>query len=639
VPAEQARSPTIRRVTHDHEHDVRERAAHVAFAFVASLLLWLLGLRVSDGAPNPDVAAAFPLAILIATSFGSLALVAAAWRGTGGRAPVWSARRALALDAATLLGAAAWLLALGSGPWTREAGGASVVCITALRLLPGMIAATLRAPAWLAFVVALGAYAALAVWLPAASLPLGDQVLYLLGAEQLRRGTLDAGIDPQLFRELVTFAPGPEATGTGVAPTPFGPRSIQGYAMQLVLLPGWALAGRIGAHLTMAVVMAWASCQTFLILRDLSTRRAWSIRSGEATALLPRGVAGSAWILTSFAAPLSSVATHIYPNALSAAVLATAFRLGFTAEIRRPALAAGVLALTLFLTPRDGIALLVLLPFLLRVRADRARVAITAGAVAVVAAAVGALVYGLPVPYAGYTYGISQAQALTQESSITPRFWVNLPAILFDRTFGLAGTAPWVFIGLLGLVPLLRLERASHPDPTAPPILLPAALAVGLSVMALSFVRLWEGGYAPPNRYLGGLLPLWAPFVAFGLAIASGRMRVERRGALVDPAPAGRALRAIAAVAILMSVVATVILAAIPTTALNSAFEHKVRDAITAFFVVDPLGWLPSFQPTTPDWALGAYLRLVPGLAIAAGLAWAGWRVAKLLLMPVRSRE
>lgn len=615
-------------------------AAHLAFASVSSLLLWLLALRVAGGAPNADVAAAFTLAILIATSFGSLALVAAALRGTGGRAPVWSARRSMAHDAATFVAAAVWLLVLGLGPWTREAGGISVVCITALRLSPGAIAvATLRAPAGLAFVVALGAYAALAVWLPAASLPLGDQVLYLLGTEQLRRGTLDAVIDPQLFRDLVTFLPGPEASGTGVAPTALGPRSIQGYSMQVVLLPGWAMAGRIGAHLTMAVVAAWASYQTLLTLRDLATRRAWSIGSGQASALLPRGVAGWAWILTTFAAPLSSMATHIYPNALSAAILATAFRLGFSAEDRRPAIAAGVLALTLFLTPRDGLVLFVLLPFLLWVRTDRARVAIAAGAVAAAAVAFGALVYGMPVPYAGYTFGVQQAQTLTQESSVTPRFWVNLPAILFDRTFGFAGTAPWVFVGLLGLVPLLRLERASRPYPTRPPILLPAALAVGLSVAALSFIRLWEGGYAPPNRYLGGLLPLWAPFVAFGLAIASGRMRVERRGALVDPAPAGWALRAFTGIAILMSVAATVILSGIPTTALNSAFEHKVRDAIAAFFVIDPLGWLPSFQPTTPDWALAAYLRLGPALAIAAGLAWAGWRVARLLLVPVRSRE
>ena len=44
---------------------------------------------------------------------------------------------------------------------------------------------------------------------------------------------------------------------------------------------------------------------------------------------------------------------------------------------------------------------------------------------------------------------------------------------------------------------------------------------------------------------------------------------------------------------------------------------------------VDPLGWLPSFQPTTPDWWIAAYLRLVPALLLVALLAVLGWRRAR----------
>ncbi|MGH2379016.1 MAG: hypothetical protein ACRDGT_11135, partial [Candidatus Limnocylindria bacterium] len=645
---------------------------HAALAVGGTFVLWRAALRVAQGAPDDAVAAAFPMAVLIATAFGSLAALAAGREKAAAMAPgseevagtapahptrPRSAARMLALDAATLGGAAWWLFVLTLAPWTRELGGVSLVLIAAARLAPGALAvATLRAPSWLAFVVALGGYGALAAWLPAASLPFGDQVHYLLAAEQLRLGSLEAGGGAELFRSLVGFAPGPADVATHVADTPLGPRPIQGYALQLLLLPGWAVAGRLGAHLTMAAVAAWASWQTFLILRDLhrgahfDTRREGSgggaqldpslegQREGlSASSLLPAAVAGWTWVLASFTAPMALLATHLYPNMLGAALIATAFRAGFTAPVRRPALAAGVLALTLFLTPRDGVALLVLLPFLLwpgarraagslvsRLRRPDRSVVIATGVVALVAVVLNAALYGLPLPYAGYAFGTAQAQALTQEPSITPRFWIGLPAILFDRTLGLAGSAPWAFVGLLGLVPLLRLEQGlRRHDPEARAVLLPAALTVGLSVLALSFFRLWEGGYAPPNRYFVDVLPLWTPFVAAGLVLASGRLRVERAGRLVKVTP-GAVVRALVAVLLFASALMTVVLAGVPMTALNTAFDHQFRDAMARILGLDPLAWLPSFQPVRPDWYVVAYLRLVPALAFAAGLVLLG---------------
>src|SRR5207247_472178 len=90
------------------------------------------------------------------------------------------------------------------------------------------------------------------------------------------------------------------------------------------------------------------------------------------------------------------------------------------------------------------------------------------------------------------------AQTPTAEPSLTFRVWVGLPAILYDRTFGVAGSAPWLFIGALGAAAALRARRD----------LMPAAVAIAVSLLALSVYRYWEGGYAPPARYMVEVVPL-----------------------------------------------------------------------------------------------------------------------------------
>jgi hypothetical protein len=64
----------------------------------------------------------------------------------------------------------------------------------------------------------------------------------------------------------------------------------------------------------------------------------------------------------------------------------------------------------------------------------------------------------------------------------------------------------------------------------------------------------------------------------------------------------------------------------VPTTALNTAFDDKLQDLLDAMFGASPIGWLPSFQPTTRDWYVGAYLRAVPAIAAVAALVWLGNR-------------
>lgn len=611
------------------------RALHSGYAALAGILLWRAAQPLFATSPQLS---AFPAAVLVASGAGSLLAIAAG-------ATVWSPRRALVADLVTFAASAWWIFVISLGPWSRDLAGISVVLVTAARLAPGVLAvATARAPAWIGFAAALAAYVPLALWLPTASLPFGDQVHYLLGADRLRSGSLDASIDQGLFRSLIGVDPSEADRATHVADTPLGPRPVQGYAMSVLLLPGWAVAGALGAHLIVALVAAWVSLQTLLILRDTVGGQRGAAGSDPLAAVaagsptdesVRPAIVGWTWLLASFLPPLPLLATHLYPNAVGAALIATAFREGFTAPVRRPALAGALLAATLFLTPRDGLALLVLLPFLLRPAQQRWGVAVATAAVAALAVAANGLAYGLPAPYAGYAFGTAQAQGLTHEPSITPTFWVALPAILFDRTFGLAGSAPWVFVGLLGLVPALRADRAR---------LLPAALAVGASALALSFYRYWEGGYAPPGRYFVEVLPLWAPFVAYGLAVALGA--TSRAGAprvAAEAAGTGEALpllrwsrtrlaavaiTTVVAIAVASSALASLLLNAIPTLALNTAFDHQLREAFARVLGLDPLGWLPSFQPVRADWYVAAYLLLTPAVAIAAGLIAYGRHVS-----------
>ena len=83
--------------------------------------------------------------------------------------------------------------------------------------------------------------------------------------------------------------------------------------------------------------------------------------------------------------------------------------------------------------------------------------------------------------------------------------------MLFDRVFGIAGVAPWLFIAVVGIPAALRANRR---------VFAPAAITLGVSLLGLSLYHFWEGGYAPPARYFVDVLPLVAPFVAYGLAVS-----------------------------------------------------------------------------------------------------------------------
>ena len=238
-------------------------------------------------------------------------------------------------------------------------------------------------------------------------------------------------------------------------------------------------------------------------------------------------------------------------------------------------------------------------------RRDFPKFAIGAAAVAAVAAASNAVIYGVPLPYVGYFLAVVyprgvSSDAVTSISFLSAEFWIALPGMLFDRTFGIAGVAPWIFIGVIGIPAALRAHGRA---------LAPAAVTIGLSLVGLSLYHYWEGGYAPSARYFVDVLPLAAPFVAYGLAVTRDWWMRIFTGLLIG-----------------LSTVLTLVLCAMPSRALNDAFQQQGNEVLDQILGLNPLGWLPNFVPLTPDWYVSAYLRLVPAILIVALFVWYGWR-------------
>ncbi|HUQ16430.1 MAG TPA: hypothetical protein VM070_01435 [Candidatus Saccharimonadales bacterium] len=528
---------------------------------------------------------AFLVAIPIASVGASLLAIAIGLR-TG------DTRRSFIGDLWGLGGAFLAAMILATGYQTREVVGLLFVAVLALRLLPSAVAIARgrERSVLLAFVAALLFYAPLALWSGAATSAQGDQPHYLLAADALTHGRFDLGpeyADPTLFTTLSGVPLARADIEAHLVPNGDGQRLLQGYGLAAVITPGWALAGKNGALLMLALVGALVSAHILQLCRETI---------GDARA------AGATWLIASALVPLSNVTTVIYPNVVGAAAIVVAYRYLFTAPIRRPVVAGLAAAVTLLLTPRDGVVIVFLIPFVLFAgRAIAVRFLLTLASAFAAVAAFDLVVYGLPLPYAGYVLGLA-GPLPDGLPALRFRPDVGLGGILFDRAFGLAGSAPWVFAGLAGVATALR--------SSARRAVLPGLFAVGASIGALSVYRLWEGGYAPANRYLVDVLPLWAPFVAAALGSRDRRTLV------------------IVAPLLGLSALASFLLLAIPNLAFSGVETARLVEALDVMLPFDPFGWLPSFEVSA---ALGgAWLRSLPLLLICALLLGQGARRARV---------
>ena len=559
---------------------------HAAVAALAAIAL----LRATQEAwlaeviADADARVVFQLALPLASAAASVLSVALGLRGAG------LARRAAITDLAGIAAAFGALALLAVGPETREIVGLLFVVVLVARLLPSalLVVHGVERSVVVVFAVSLLFYAPLAVWSGATTAAQGDQPHYLLAADALAHGSFDLGpeyADPSRFEALALTPLGRGDVDTHVVAAERGGRLIQGYALSALIAPGWAIAGRAGTLLLVAVIGAFLSVQLLLFCVETAGDRLASRVS---------------WALAAFLAPLSTLATILYPNIVGALALLLAYRWLFSAPTRRPLLAGAAGAVLLLLTPRDAIGLAVLVPFAFTAGRGIAFRFVGVLIVAVVAISLfDAALYGVAAPYAGYISSLDASQRLDGVPTLRLRPDIGLGGMLFDRAFGLAGSAPWVFLGLAGIGPALRRRAA----------LLPALAAIAASLAALSIYRLWEGGWSPPNRYFVEVLPLWAPFIALGL---------RRPGPL---------LAAIAALLVGLGAFVSVLFLAIPNLQFNLVDTAQVITALDRILILDPLGLLPSFEDPA---AIGpALLRSVPLVAAGAALVVAGFRRAR----------
>ena len=462
---------------------------------------------------------------------------------------------------------------------------AVVVC----RLLPSalLIVRGVERSALAVFTLSLAFYAPVALWSGVATAAQGDQPHYLLAANALAHGSVD--LEPEYgsgqFTALSGTLLGRADIETHQVLPERGGRLVQGYALSAVIAPGWAVAGRAGALLVMALAGALFSVQLLLLCVE-------TVGDEVASRI--------AWALAAFLAPVATLATVVYPNLIGALALILVYRWLFSAPVKRPIAAGLAGAMLLLLTPRDAVALVALIPFAFALgRPAVTRFAVTLGVAVLLISIADVALYGIALPYAGYVLGTDAAQRLDGVPSLRPRPDIGLGGMLFDRAFGLAGSAPWIFLGLAGIGPALRRRRTT----------LPALTIVVVSLAALSIYRLWEGGWAPPNRYFVEILPVWTPFIAFGLR-RSGRVLTGFAGALIA-----------------LGVAVSFLFLAVPNLEFNDTVSARVVAALDRILVLDPLGLLPSFEDAS---AIGpALLRSVPLVLAAAALVLVGLRRAR----------
>lgn len=371
--------------------------------------------------------------------------------------------------------------------------------------------------------------------------------------------------------------------------------SLHYIGLPLVILPGFAAAGVLGARVT-CIVIALLVC-------------AMTLRLAARVAGL--GPAAAAVLLLGLSAPFVLCAGAIYPDLLSALLVLLAYDALDASEMGRGRALGLGLALAAMpwvhvkLIPIVCVYLLGAVVALWRQQRRRRREARRlvprqprAGQRGRGVAPVGTvalLALGLPVLslaglslYSYLLYGSPSPAAPYQE----PAFFTGAPLSgllgqLFAQGNGLLGTAPFLLLALPGMVALWRRDRT-----TALKIFL---ITVPFWIATLTY-REWWGGDAPPLRFLLPMLPLWS----IGIAVLLAHLRTL----------------AAASVAGIFAALTLALTAAIPVAA---RFGWPLQNGTGALLIAlgrqwgFPLTpWLPAFQETYHGLGIWHDARLIP---------------------------
>jgi hypothetical protein len=282
-------------------------------------------------------------------------------------------------------------------------------------------------------------------------------------------------------------------------------------ALPLALVPGYALAGRLGALITLNLAAVAAAMAVFEL------------------ALMLGSLAGAiyAWAFFLFSAPIVAFSGEAFPEILGAAVAAWAAVLAIRWDAggsRRSLLGAGLLIAILpwvcvrYWVVGAGLSLGTLLAAVRKSRTDVGVSFLLLGVPVALSLVVFAwfdhVHFGTLIPNAGYV------AVADKHPQFFRRPEIGLSGLLFDRAFGLFPVAPFFVAG--GALLALRREWTR-----AAILVIPFACCL----VFMSFSRFWFGGWTPPARYLVVALGLIAPACAIVLSNARSRWWLWALGA------------------------------------------------------------------------------------------------------------
>lgn len=277
--------------------------------------------------------------------------------------------------------------------------------------------------------------------------------------------------------------------------------------ISVLLVPGYAVGGRLGAMIELNLVGALAALGMFVLALQVGA----TVRGALA-----------AWALFAFTSPLVVFSSQIFPEIAGAACSVWAM-IGFTRVVKDDRWSVLVLVGTLLgLLPWFSlrfwdISAPLFLIIALYVVAHRRRegwIVVSKRLLMLLLPLVLSLIafaifdmryYGIVIPNAG---GI-----LLGSQQVRQSYWLfnqkGVLGLLFDRAYGLLTAAPVYIIAVAGAVVLWR-HKSTKERWVNITILVVSALCTLLPGLNMW----WFGGWSPPSRYLVSTVVLWAPLAA-----------------------------------------------------------------------------------------------------------------------------
>jgi hypothetical protein len=341
----------------------------------------------------------------------------------------------------------------------------------------------------LLFVTGFAFFAFLSTRWPGAAGPQGDEPQYLLLAHSLLTdGDVDLA-DEFAHKDYGAFFAGELEPHTSPLTRPGRAYSIHTPGLAVLVLPAYALGGYPGVRLWLAALSALAAVLVHRVVR---------------ASLGDEALAAAAWAVLVFTPPVPFYAMRVYPETAAALAAAIFLAAPLDPAPRRAALLAAAVAAALpWFHPK--LLLLSVLGLALTL-ARRVGWTVRMAGVGALALSLGLLLahfqaqFGHASLHGGFPIIRLQASRLA---------W-GLPAVLFDRQFGLFAVSAVFALAAPGTWLLLR-RRARD---AAGPVLV-AGLFLGLA----GAFEYWWGGACPPARYVMPGVPALAVLLAPALRL------------------------------------------------------------------------------------------------------------------------